>query len=111
VAALGREAEAETIFQELRAFAERQMKAAVKIDYFATSLPNFLLFEDDIGKRNRIECLFLRGLANQGLGRIAEARADYQQALHLDRNQIWAQEALREVGEGRPLTVSATGPM
>jgi tetratricopeptide (TPR) repeat protein len=95
LAALGREGEARKVFQELRAFAEQQMTAGVKIDYFATSLPNFLLFEDDLEKRNRIECLFLRGLANQGLGRIAEAREDFREVLHLDRNHIWAQEACR----------------
>jgi tetratricopeptide (TPR) repeat protein len=83
------------------------MNAAVKIDYFATSLPNFLLFEDDIEQRNRAECLFLRGLANQGLGSDAEACADYKQALQLDRNHIWAQEALRGMGEDHPLAVAA----
>jgi tetratricopeptide (TPR) repeat protein len=95
LAALRQEAGADRVFQELRAFAEQQMKAAVKVDYFATSLPNFLLFEDDLEKRNRIECLFLRGLANQGLGRIAEACEDYRHALRLDLNHIWAHEAYR----------------
>ncbi|HYW43615.1 MAG TPA: DUF5107 domain-containing protein [Bryobacteraceae bacterium] len=97
LAALGREDEAGTVFQELRAFADRRMKAAVAIDYFATSLPNFLLFEDDLDKRNRMECLFLRGLANQGLGRIAEACQDCKQALQLDPNHIWALEAYRNL--------------
>jgi tetratricopeptide (TPR) repeat protein len=106
LAALGREAEAETVLEELRSFAERQMKVAVKIDYFATSLPNFMLFEDDIENRNRVECLFLRGLANQGLGRTAEACADYRLVLDLDRNHIWAQEALRSVGK-EGLTLAA----
>ena len=34
-------------------------KPSRKIDYFATSLPNLLLFDDDLGKRNRIESLLL----------------------------------------------------
>ena len=97
LAALGREPESGRVFQELRAYAERQMNAVVKADYFATSLPNFLLFEDDLEKRNRIECLFLRGLANRGLGRIAEAREDFRQALRLDPNHIWAHEAYRSL--------------
>ena len=106
LAALGREAEAETVLEELRSFAERQMKVAVKIDYFATSLPNFMLFEDDLEQRNRVECLFLRGLANQGAGRATEACADYRQALDLDRNHIWAQEALRSVGKDGSMAVA-----
>ena len=39
-----------------------------KIDYFATSLPNMLLFEDDLQQRNRVESLLLSGLAAYGLG-------------------------------------------
>ena len=92
---LGREGEARALLHELRAFATRLMTADVKVDYFATSLPNFLLFEDDLEKRNRIDCLFLRGLAHQGLGRIAEAREDLREVLHLDRNHIWARGTLR----------------
>ena len=95
--ALGRKREAVKVFQELRSFAAHRMKAPVAIDYFATSLPNFLLFEDDLEKRKQTECLLLRGLANDGLGRLAEAREDCRQALRLDPNHIWAQEAHRRL--------------
>ena len=66
------------------------MSAEIKIDYFATSLPNFLLFDDDIQKRNEIECLFLRGLAHLGLGDFAAAIADFQAVLSRDRNHLLA---------------------
>jgi len=78
------------LLQRLFEFAEDRMHAQVKIDYFATSLPNFLLFEDDLEARNRIECLFLRGLANCGLGRQAEGMADLGHVLAADRNQLFA---------------------
>jgi hypothetical protein len=82
------------------------MNAEVKIDYFATSLPNFLLFEDDPRKRNRIECLFLRGLANLGLDRQAEALADLGQVLAVDRTHLFARLELdrmtRSVEETTP---------
>jgi hypothetical protein len=71
------------------------MKAGANIEYFATSLPDLLLFEDDLEKRNRVECLFLRGLAKQGLGQGADACEDYREVLRLDSNHIWAQEQLR----------------
>ena len=98
---LGREREATTVLTELRAFAERQMKAPVKIDYFATSLPNFLLFEDDLEKRNRIECLFLRGMASKGLGHDREAADDLRALLELDRNHLWASVELSEIAACR----------
>jgi len=103
LAALGREGDAGTLFQELRTYAEGRMESPVETDYFATSLPNFLLFDDGVEKRNRAECLFLHGLANRGLGRMEEACEDYKQALLLDRNHVWAQEALRSAGESRYL--------
>jgi tetratricopeptide (TPR) repeat protein len=97
---LGRENEAQKLLSDLRAFAELQLKAEVKVDYFATSLPNFLLFEDDLQKCKQVECLFLRGRANQGSGRTAAAAEDYRQVLELDRSHFWAEEALRELDVG-----------
>jgi hypothetical protein len=63
---LGDEAAATALPRRLHQFARREMDAAVKIDYFARSLPNFL-FEDDLRKRNRIQCLFLRGIVRLAL--------------------------------------------
>ena len=53
--ALGEEAEAREVLLELAQFASREDEDRPKIDYFATSLPNLLLFDDDLEKRNRIE--------------------------------------------------------
>jgi tetratricopeptide (TPR) repeat protein len=94
---LGRQSEAVAGLRALAAAAERQMETDAKIDYFATSLPNFLLFEDDLQKRNRVECLFVRGLANLGLHRIAEATADLNEVIRLDRNHLWAKTELGEI--------------
>ena len=71
------------------------MLAEVKIDYFATSLPDFLLFEDDLQKRNRIECLFLRGLASLGLSRPVDGTADLGQVLSMDPTHLFARLELR----------------
>jgi hypothetical protein len=82
------------------------MSAEVKIDYFATSLPNFLLFEDDLQKRNRVECLFLRGLARLGLGDENGATADLEETLRLDRNHLWAQLERADIDARREVTTS-----
>jgi hypothetical protein len=74
--------------------ATQQMSASVKIDYFATSLPNFLLFEDDLEKRNRIDCLFLQGLALAGRGKTAEAERKFNEVLSLDAAHLAAQHEL-----------------
>ena len=88
---LGEEEEAFRALRELLAGATQQLAAEVKIDYFATSLPNFLLFEDDLQKRNQIDCLFLAGLAQSGLNQTEQAEAKFRQVLELDINHLWAQ--------------------
>lgn len=83
--------------RELLDFAARQTDREVAIDYFATSLPNFLLFEDDLQKRNRIDCLFLTGLAWLGLEQADEAKTAFRRVLSLDINHLGAQEELRRI--------------
>jgi tetratricopeptide (TPR) repeat protein len=100
---LGNEEEAIAIFEELLCAAENLMREEAKIDYFATSLPNFLLFEDDLQKRQRTEGLFLRGLARRGLGRNDEALDDFRVVLDLDVNHIWAHIELQRWHSSRPL--------
>jgi len=77
------------------------MQAEVKIDYFATSLPNFLLFEDDLQKRNQIDSLFLRALASLGLGNLERAVEDLRRTLELDKNHLWARVELTYALENR----------
>ncbi len=64
---LGREQEAKKALVTLLEGARKQMTEEAKIDYFATSLPNFLLFEDDIQKRNETTCLSICALAEAAL--------------------------------------------
>jgi tetratricopeptide (TPR) repeat protein len=93
--ALNRNDDAARILNELRTFAAQQMQAEVKIDYFATSLPNLLLFEDDLQKRNQVECLFLMALVELGERNFERASSLLNQVRALDGNHLAAQEELR----------------
>ncbi len=97
---LGEQPSATSKFRELFDFATQQMQADAKIDYFATSLPNFLLFEDDLKKRNRVGSLFLIGLAYLGLGELGEAKKAFREVLSLDVNHLAAQHQLRRLLSG-----------
>lgn len=98
---LGNDGTACEVLTRLADFARRQMEAEPSIDYFAISLPNLLLFEDDLGKRNRIESLLLSGLANHGLGDEAKAIRKLEQVVAEDPNHLFAAEVLAWLKSGR----------
>lgn len=83
---LGVGKEAKRRFNKLVDYAEKHLFDDVKIDYFAVSLPDFLVFEDDLNKRNRIHCLYMMGLGLLGLGRTAQAKERLNEALGLETN-------------------------
>lgn len=87
---LGQQEAAKKKLEELLDFAEAQIKTKPVVDYFATSLPNFLLFEDDMEKRNRTGALFLIGLARLGLGQLEDAKRALEEVLALDPNHLGA---------------------
>lgn len=64
---LGREAEAQALFEAFRAFAEGELQGTATIDYFATSLPLLLVFEEDLDQAKQAHANTLLGLAEQGL--------------------------------------------
>ena len=93
--ALDNDQAARKVLSSLAEFAQKQMEVEPKIDYFATSLPNLLLFDDDLGKRNRIESLLLSALASNGLGDVEGAIRQLEQAVSGDPNHLLANEMLR----------------
>ena len=64
---LGRDAEAKALFENFKAFAEGELKREAVIDYFATSLPLLLVFEEDLDQAKQAQANKLLRLANQGL--------------------------------------------
>jgi len=94
---------ARAILSDLAQFAERLARTEPKIDYFATSLPNLLLFDDDLVKRNRVDTLFLNALVNDGLGDAEKAAHQFEQLLAEDPNHLLAAELLRWLKLQRPV--------
>lgn len=65
---LGHENDARAIFAGLKEFAESNLKESAKIDYFATSLPNLLVFDETLQTRRDAESHLLIAFALLGLG-------------------------------------------
>ena len=83
-AKLKHQAEASNTFQKLLDYGQAHLNDDIKIDYFAVSLPDFLIFEMDLNERNRIHCHYMMGLGALGLGDRAAAKAHFDAVLGLD---------------------------
>jgi tetratricopeptide (TPR) repeat protein len=81
---LGKENEASECFRKLVDFGEAHLNDHVEIDYFAVSLPDLLIWEDDLDKRNHLLCKYLIGLGELGLGNKTKSRKFLQEALDED---------------------------
>lgn len=82
---LGKAREAKSRFYRLIDYGEQHLEDKVKIEYFAVSLPDFLIFEEDYAQRNRAHCYYLMALGNIGLGSIDN--------IHMQKAEAFLQEA------------------
>jgi tetratricopeptide (TPR) repeat protein len=85
---LGMEKEAKSRYSRLIDYGERHLFDKVRIEYFAVSLPDFLIFEEDLNLRNQAHCYFLIALGRLGLGDKIGAKVAFDKVLELDPNHI-----------------------
>lgn len=93
---LGEHTAAERLLMELREYALKKLAGEAKIDYFATSLPLMLVFEEDLQKRNQWESKYLLALAEAGLGHIKEAKILAREVLQLNAMHTGALNLMME---------------
>jgi len=94
---LGLVEEAKTRFDKLVDFGKHHLNETIKLDYFAVSLPDLLIWEDDLTFRNKIHCHYMIGLGNYGFGEIAEARTNLLEAAKMDLNHQGVQSHLQMI--------------
>ena len=87
-ARLGDLEKSQRIFDALVDYGTAQMNAEVEVDYFAVSLPDLLIFDDDLSKRNRIHCHYMAGLGRLGRQEYKEAIALFKKGLMEDAMHI-----------------------
>ncbi len=88
---LGDEAKARSRFNKLIKHGEKHLFDKCRIDYFAVSLPDLAIWDDDLNKRNRIHCYYVMGLGYRGLGETEKAHYFLSEVLSLDVNHQGAQ--------------------
>lgn len=94
---LGRTDEAKGRFHALIDYGEKHLFDIFKMDYFAVSLPDLQIWEDDMDKKNVIHCNYLMGLGHLGLGETTVAQTYLEEAYRLDNNHQGVQSHLQEI--------------
>ena len=96
---LGKKKEACMCFNKLMDYGERHVKDVMEYDYFAVSMPDFLIFETDLTKKNTAHCWYLMGLAAIGSKDREKAAACFDKALEYEydhQNAILYKRMLEE---------------
>ena len=96
---LGKIREARARFYRLIDYGERHLTEKVKIGYFAVSLPEFRIFDEDLTARNKAHCYYLMALGHLGLGEKDKAVEFLNKALETDPSHMMAQIYLDETEE------------
>ncbi len=89
---LGDEKGARSRFNKLIDYGEKHYFDAIRIDYFAVSLPDLQIWEEDLDRRNRIHCSYLMALGHLGKGNTAKAAEYFRKVLEQDSSHAGAVE-------------------
>lgn len=85
---LGREDEARSRFHKLISYGEKHLFDKVVMDYFAVSLPDLLIWEDNLQDRNTIHCKFMLALGYWGTGDKERSTKHLKEVLSLDPDHV-----------------------
>jgi tetratricopeptide (TPR) repeat protein len=109
-ARLGEKTRGEQLLQDLLAYADELALAPARIDYFATSLPTMLLFEDDLQARKLQTAKFLKAQALLGLAEEVAAKELLAEILRSDPNHALAAELSDQLTNPPTNGLSLTAP-
>ncbi|MEG0708373.1 MAG: hypothetical protein RR427_11250, partial [Cellulosilyticaceae bacterium] len=86
---------ATSCYHRLISYGEQHLFDEVTYDYFAVSLPDTMIYEDNISLRNEIYCHYLIALGHLGLGNHVLAKKHFTKVLELSPSH---QGAIRHIG-------------
>lgn len=84
--ALNQEDKARSYFNRLVSYGKQHYHDRVRMDYFAVSLPDLLIWDSSLDVRNRVHCLYMLSLGYLGCGDKRHARKYLEEAAALDPN-------------------------
>lgn len=87
---LNKKNDAHSRFTKLINHGKEHINDNVKIDYFAVSLPDLMIWDDDLNRKNEIYCGYLIGLGYLGLGDMEKAEKELEKVIKMDESHFGA---------------------
>ena len=85
---LGQEDEARRLFNKLINYGKQHIFEHQAMDYFAVSLPDLLIWDDDLDTKNLIHCKYMLALGYYGMGDTTKALRYLKEVETLDSNHL-----------------------
>lgn len=104
---LGEEVKATMCFENLIRHGEEHLNDNCRIDYFAVSLPDLAIWDEDLNIRNQIHCKYVMGLGFLGKKDNENAARLFSEILALDINHQGAQIHLKMCHSGKSVLNNA----
>jgi Tfp pilus assembly protein PilF len=83
---LGDDQSANECFSNLIAYGQKHQNDKIKMDFFAVSLPDLMIFDDDLSTLNYIHCQYLIALGNLGKKEYTESSKSFEKIFLHDVN-------------------------
>jgi tetratricopeptide (TPR) repeat protein len=81
---------AREIFERLLQYGQQHLDDTITMDYFAVSLPDFLVFDSDLSLKNQVHCRYMMALGYLGLEQREAAEQEFTAVLELDSSHSGA---------------------
>lgn len=96
---LGNDREAQRRFNKLLEYGKAHLKDLPGLDYFAVSLPDMQIWNEDLPARNRIHCHYMMALAYKAKKMPAKASHYFSEVLKADPSHAGAMEHIENQGD------------
>lgn len=96
---LDRKKDGNRMMYRLIDFGEEHLRDIVKLDYFAVSFPDFMIYEEDFTLKNKAHCNYVMGLGHLGLGHKEQAAEFFRETLQADPFHLNCRILLEEISE------------
>lgn len=87
---LNKPEEAHVRFDKLIDFGKAHLDDSVRVDYFAVSLPDLMVWEEDLNQKNKVHCYYMMALGHKGKEDITNSKKCFDALIAFEQHHLGA---------------------